>query len=83
MQYCRLMMILFIRSLICVLFKYDVGSPNYICVEGKAKVHPRTGHEGPEGEQMYSSTLTSTSALDLGWMVNDTTQPLYPPVRTR
>jgi len=23
-----------------------------------------TGHEGPEGEQMYSSTLPSTSALD-------------------
>jgi hypothetical protein len=23
-----------------------------------------TGHEGPEGEQIYSSTLTSTSALE-------------------
>jgi hypothetical protein len=21
---------------------------------GKGKVHPRTGHEGPEGEQRYS-----------------------------
>jgi hypothetical protein len=30
------------------------------------KVHPRTGHEGPEGEQMYSSYLPSTSALDVG-----------------
>ena len=30
------------------------------------KGHPRTGHEGPEGEQMYSSTLPSTSALDRG-----------------
>ena len=30
----------------------------------KVKVHPRTGHEGPKGEQMYSSTLPSTSALD-------------------
>ena len=30
----------------------------------KCKVHPITGHEGPEGEQMYSSTLPSTSALD-------------------
>ena len=28
------------------------------------KVHPRTGHEGPEGEQEYSSTLSLTSALD-------------------
>jgi hypothetical protein len=33
-------------------------------VKGKGKVHPRTGHEGPEGEQMYSSTLSLTSALD-------------------
>ena len=32
----------------------------------KGKVHPRTGHEGPEGEQTYSSTLPSTSALDRG-----------------
>jgi hypothetical protein len=32
--------------------------------KGKGKVHPRTGHEGPEGEQMYSFTLPSTSALD-------------------
>ena len=35
-------------------------------VKVKGKVHPRTGHEGPEGEQMYSSTLPSTSALDGG-----------------
>jgi hypothetical protein len=35
---------------------------------GKGKVHPRTGHEGPEGEQRYSSTLSLTSALDeAGW----------------
>jgi len=25
--------------------------------KGKGKVHPRTGHESPEGEQRYSSTL--------------------------
>jgi hypothetical protein len=31
---------------------------------GKDKVHPRTDHEGPEGEHMYSSTLPSISALD-------------------
>ena len=30
----------------------------------KFKVHPRKGHEDPEGEQMYSSTLPS--ALDGG-----------------
>ena len=27
-------------------------------------VHRMTGHEGPEGEQMYSSTLSLTSTLD-------------------
>jgi hypothetical protein len=32
--------------------------------KGKGKVYPRTSHEGPEGEQMYSSTLPSASALD-------------------
>ena len=32
--------------------------------KGKGKVHPRTGHEGPEGEQMYSSTLSLTLTLD-------------------
>ena len=32
------------------------------------KVHPTTGHEGPEGETRYSSTLSFTSALDgCGW----------------
>ena len=34
--------------------------------KGKGKILPRTGQEGPEGEQMYSSTLPSTSALDWG-----------------
>jgi hypothetical protein len=32
--------------------------------KGKGKVHPRTGHEGPNGEQRYSSTLSLNSALD-------------------
>ena len=36
----------------------------FIYVKGKGL--PRTGHEGPEGKQMYSSTLPSTSALDEG-----------------
>jgi hypothetical protein len=35
---------------------------------GNAVGHPRTGHEGPEGEQRYSFTLSLTSALDgSGW----------------
>ena len=28
------------------------------------KILPRTGHEGPEGKNRYSSTLSLTSALD-------------------
>jgi hypothetical protein len=32
--------------------------------KGKGKGHPRTGHEGPEGEYRYSTTLSLTSALD-------------------
>jgi hypothetical protein len=32
-------------------------------------IHPRTGHEGPEWKQRYSSTLSLTSALDGGgWL---------------
>jgi hypothetical protein len=47
-------------------------------VEGKLKVLPITGHEGPKGEKRYSSTLPSTSALDGGWVINAT-----PPGKTR
>ena len=43
--------------------------------KGKGKVHPRTG---PDGEQIYSSILSSTSALDGGWVINATPRPLYP-----
>ena len=33
------------------------------------KVHPRTRHEGPDGEERYSSTISLTSALDgHGWL---------------
>ena len=31
--------------------------------ESKGKVHPRIGHEGPEGEYIYSSTVSLTSVL--------------------
>ena len=34
--------------------------------KGKGQVHPRTGHEGTEGEYRYSSILPLTSALDGG-----------------
>jgi len=33
-------------------------------VGGKGKRHPRTGHEGPEGEWGYISTLSLISDLD-------------------
>ena len=32
--------------------------------EGKGKVHRITGHEGPEGEDRYSYTLSLALALD-------------------
>jgi hypothetical protein len=32
----------------------------------KGKGHPRTGHEDPKGEQIYSSILSLTSVLDEG-----------------
>jgi hypothetical protein len=34
--------------------------------KGKGKGHPRTGHEGPDGEKRYCCTLSLTSALDRG-----------------
>ena len=34
--------------------------------KGKGKIHPITGHEGPEREYLYSPTLSLTSALDGG-----------------
>jgi len=35
-------------------------------VQIKGKLCPRTGHEGPEGEQRYSCIPSLTSALDGG-----------------
>ena len=38
-------------------------------VSTQYKVHPRTGHKGPEEESEYNSTLSLTSALDwVGWV---------------
>ena len=47
-------------------------------VKVKGKVHPTTGHKGPETDWVYSSTLCLASALDGGWVVNATPWPLYP-----
>ena len=44
-------------------------------VKGKGEGHPRTGDEGPEWEQMYSSALPSNSALDVGWVVKARPRP--------
>jgi hypothetical protein len=43
-----------------------MGSAGCIKRKGKGKVNPRTGHEGPDVEQMYSSILSLTSALGEG-----------------
>ena len=45
---------------------------------GKSKIKPRTGHVIPEGEEMYSSTLSLTLAVDWEWVVNATPWLLYP-----
>jgi hypothetical protein len=45
----------------------------------KCKVHSRNGHESPEGENIYSFTLSLTSALDRdGWLSH---RAALPPVR--
>ena len=33
-------------------------------IKVRGEVRPRTGHEGPEGEYSYSSTISLTSVLD-------------------
>jgi len=45
--------------------------------KSKGKVHPRKGHEGPEGEKSYSSTLYN---LSTGWglVANSTPRSFYP-----
>ena len=50
--------------------------------KGKGTVHPRTGHEGPEGEYIYSSTLSLTLVLDgVGGQCH--TPAILPPGKTR
>jgi len=40
----------------------------FLQIKDKVNVNPETGHEGQEVEQMHSSTLPSTLALDgVGW----------------
>ena len=58
---------------VCHLQTHGLGCKDNGCVRhsnipfaltGEGKDHPRTGHEGPEGKQRYSCTLSLTSALD-------------------
>jgi hypothetical protein len=50
--------------------------------KGKDKVHPSRDHEGPEGEQRYSSILSLTSALDgVGGQCH--APAVLPPAKTR
>ena len=53
-----------------------LGTACQVWSKGKRKVHTRTDHEGPEGEQRYS-TLSLTAAIE-EWVVNATHRPLYP-----
>ena len=50
----------------CVVGLGMKGGEHPDVVKAKGDSHPITGHEGPEGEQMCSSTLPSTSVLDSG-----------------
>ena len=44
----------------------ETGEGIYLLLKGKGKGLPRTGHEGPDGEQMYKLYSSSTSALEVG-----------------
>ena len=48
----------------CIHACYSIACPAHYKIIRKCKGHPRTDHEGPEGEYRYSSTLPLTSALD-------------------
>jgi len=61
----------------CLLLFQEGPLPSNSSNSNNNKVHPRTGHEGPEGELMYSFTLSLTSALDVV-EANATPRPLYP-----
>jgi hypothetical protein len=61
------------RHISFIIIGSESHPPSYPVGKCTGKGHPRTVHQDPEGEQMYSSTLPSTSALDGGgW---STTRP--------
>ena len=56
----------------------NISDDRLILHYGTGKVHPKTGHKGPERELSYSSILSLTSALEWKRVVNATSQSLYP-----
>ena len=50
----------------------------------KGKLHPRTVHEGPDGEKRYSSSISLTSVLDGVWWLTPRHAPaVLPSGKTR
>jgi hypothetical protein len=50
-----------IRSTLYTVFLFK---PQYVSYKKQSKFHPRSGHEGPDEEYRYSSSLSLTSALN-------------------
>ena len=71
----------------CILFdgeniSFDASLVLYIYTP-RIRLHPFTGHEGPQGEQRYSSTLFQTSALEGGEGSTSRPGSTLPPGKTR
>jgi hypothetical protein len=66
MMYCSLLLSYIFRYKISALRSFTLAPTEDCYMLPIIKFHPRTGHKGPDGEQMYSSTFPSTSALDEG-----------------
>ena len=64
-----------------VLSKLKYFMWTFIHTYGKGKVHPRTGHEGPEGEYTYNSALLLSSVLDRGGWSMPRPGSFTPPVK--
>jgi hypothetical protein len=64
-----------------VFITHNSRIPLLITNTGTGTIQPRTGHEHPEGEKRYSSTLPLTSALD--WGVQRHTSAALPLAKTR
>ena len=67
----------------CILFDGENISFDASLVIYMGRFHPFTGHEGPQGEQRYSSTLFQTSALEGGEGSASRLGSTLPPGKTR